>query len=137
MGKGAMNSRIEGDFPQEIEATERKRQEAMLAGDLKVLASILHDDLIWIHSNGKAHGKSGFLGTIQPFGPVDYKDFLLAVHSTFRLGHDAWLINGRLQSNTLIAGRPQKIDAIFIATWLRDEQGWRLTSWQSTPWHQG
>lgn len=62
--------RIAPDSPlgREVLAFEATRQQALIGADPAVLAAILHDDLVHVHSSGQVHGKADFIAHVLRMG---------------------------------------------------------------------
>lgn len=119
-------------WPQELRDPEGARRSAMYDADVETLGDLLHDDLIYLHSNGLRDGKASHLATIGS-GAVRYVALSSSGVESIGLGADVWLVNGRLVGDVLAGGGTFRIDAAFTCVWWRDGR-WRLVSWQSTPW---
>jgi hypothetical protein len=127
-----MQAYEQDQFPQEIAPREVERWRAMRERDVPALEAILHDSLIFVHSAGRRDDKATLIGGIAS-GMVRYGDFAHSQLRCARLCPHTWLISGRLQAEALVADRSVRIDAVFTAVWVLD-QGWKMVSWQSTPW---
>jgi len=121
-----------GGWPEELKPYEDSRRNAMYAANVKTLGELLHDDLIYLHSNGVRDGKASHLNTIGS-GAARYVVLTTSGVESIGLGTDVWLITGRLLGEVAAKGQSFGIDAVFTCFWWR-ELRWRMVTWQSTPW---
>ena len=112
---------------------EQARLNAMISGERATLDMLLHERLIYIHTQGQRHDKPAFLATIES-GLVQYEELHIEVHSAVPLGSEAWLLSGRLKAVAAFKKSRGHIDVVFTSTWVRDALRWRMSSWQSTGW---
>ena len=119
-------------WPQDLREHESVRRRAMCDAHIGTLGELLHDDLIYIHSNGLRDGKASHLAAIDS-KVVRYVRLSSSEVQAIALGADVWLLTGRLQGDVTAGAKTISIDAAFTSVWWR-ELRWRLVSWQSTPW---
>jgi Domain of unknown function (DUF4440) len=128
-----MSATILGAMPAELLPHEQARLNAMISGERATLDVLLHERLIYIHTQGQRHDKPAFLATIES-GLVQYEELHIEVHSAVPLGSEAWLLSGRLKAVAAFKKSRGHIDVVFTSTWVRDALRWRMSSWQSTGW---
>ena len=121
-----------GGWPKQLREIEETRRNAMYGADVKTLCELLHDDLVYLHSNGLRDGKASHLATIGS-GAARYVVLTSSGVESIGLSTDVWLITGRLNGEVVAKGQTFGIDAVFTSVWWKDLR-WRMVSWQSTPW---
>ena len=105
--------------------------EALKARDATALGRLVADDLVYVHSTGRADDRAGYLDFVRS-GP----DFL-AVEMTgpvLKMSGDTAVITGRLRLE-LRRGEgepPAELDLLAIQVWRRIAGSWRLSVAQST-----
>ncbi len=110
--------------------TEQRRFEAMVARDTVVLKRLLHEDLVYSHSNAMQENKQQHLAAIAS-GRVVYAKM---TRETVRLRHygKTALTNGTLHVSGNITGNPFDIKLLYTAVYHKQKNIWRLVNWQST-----
>lgn len=114
----------------DVIAADEARYQALYAQDVDLLASMLCDDYLHTHANGKIDTKSAFLESIKAsryrFIRADRQDQQVRIVEPF-----AFLTG--LTSTTIEVGAEIKtLNNAFVTAWLRQEGGWRLFHWQAT-----
>ena len=121
----------EADFMDLFE-TEERREQAMVSGDTTALAKLLADGAIYIHSSAKVDDEKSYVVPLQS-RQIQYDAIDITVTKLRRLGANAVLLSGRAVMRTVQDGRSRPLDNLFIMTWVKTVDGWRMASWQSTP----
>lgn len=116
----------------ELFETEERRERAMLSGDTTALTTFLADDAIYIHSSAVVDDEKSYLVPLQS-RQIRYEAIDITVTKLRRLGANAVLLSGRAVMRTVQDGRSRPLDNLFIMTWVKTADGWRMASWQSTP----
>lgn len=111
---------------------EEARQQAMLAGDIEALASLLDDNAVYIHSSGVVDDEKSYLQPLRT-GDVSYRAIDLTVTRLRYLAPSVVLLSGRATFDTVQFAQVKPLDNLFIMTWVRHADGWKMASWQSTP----
>ena len=115
---------------QALRAADRRRRDAMIAGDVAALDALLADELVWTHSSGKRDGKKSLLGNIAA-GAVDYHE--LEVGDDAVWSHGGVLIHhGDLLGRVSVDGREKALSNRFLSVWRRSGDAFELLAWQST-----
>ena len=112
--------------------TEERREQAMMSGDTTALAKLLADDAIYIHSSGVVDDEKSYVVPLQS-RQIQYDAIDITVTKLRRLGAGVVLLSGRAVMQTVQDGRSRPLDNLFIMTWVKTADGWRMASWQSTP----
>ncbi len=110
---------------------EELRQRAFLKGDSNDLASMLDDDLEYIHSSGVVDGKTQFLEAIGS-GELKYDALQFTGVRTLTSSSDTIVLNGNMAGVVLRRGEKIKIGAIYVAVWRKTSSKWTLRYFQST-----
>lgn len=112
---------------------EKLRREAMVAADVATLSKLFSDDLVWVHSTGRADTKEGLLTAI---GAGRTKCVSIeAVYETVRRFGDLALIGGSETMDLEIGGEPRTLHNRFTVVWGKTADAWRVVNWQSTSVH--
>ena len=121
----------EADFMDLFE-TEERREQAMVSGDTTALAKLLADGAIYIHSSAKVDDEKSYVVPLQS-RQIQYEAIDITVTKLRRLGAGVVLLSGRAVMQTVQNGQSRPLDNLFIMTWIKTADGWRMASWQSTP----
>jgi len=121
----------EADFMDLFE-TEERREQAMVSGDTTALAKLLADGAIYIHSSAKVDDEKSYVVPLQS-RQIQYEAIDITVTKLRRLGAGVVLLSGRAVMQTVQNGQSRRLDNLFIMTWIKTADGWRMASWQSTP----
>jgi hypothetical protein len=111
---------------------EQARQQAMLEGDVTTLSSLLHPDAMYIHSSGMVDNKRTYMEPLR-MGDVTYQAIGVTVEHIRYLTSTVNLLSGRAKMQTIQFAKNNPLDNLFIMTWVRHSDGWKMSSWQSTP----
>lgn len=117
-----------------VQAAERARAAAVVARDIGALATLLHDELSYVHATGVRHDRAQLLQFVQT-GPRFLSVELC--QPALRLHGDCAIVVGELRLRLQREPQQEPIDARSLASqvWLRDREAaprWRLALFQST-----
>jgi ketosteroid isomerase-like protein len=113
----------------DIESAERARFAAMTHQDIKALQSMLADDLIYCHSNGRCETKAQLLESIRT-GRIRYRAVdILSLQPRTAAG--AVIVNGSIAVDGSMDGLPIKLQLVYMGVYVRREGQWRLAAWQA------
>jgi ketosteroid isomerase-like protein len=115
----------------EIRALEDRRYKAMVDKDIPVLEGLLHDDLVYTHSNAAADSKQEYLAGIRS-GKFDYRKIERPLESIRVYGASA-VVAGHVKIDLMMSGSPRSLNSRYLNVWVRGERGWQMVAWQSTP----
>jgi len=115
----------------DILALEDRRLAAMSAQDFDALEPLVHDELLYTHSNGASDTKASWMGSMQS-GRVKYRSASCSERRV-RVFGDVALVNGRAQFQAEVNGEPRTLKLVFLDAWTRTPQGWKFVAWQSCP----
>ena len=116
---------------EKIDALEARRRQAMVAADVAALGELLHDDLIYIHSNGSVDTKASYLDAITS-GATDYRSVVTSGETLIDYG-SAVIVTGVANIDVVLNGAERHIAARYICAYVRSGDSWQFASWQSTP----
>jgi ketosteroid isomerase-like protein len=118
------------DVVAEVLETDRRRIRAMLQQDADVLAPLLADDLIYIHSSSAKDSKQSYLSALLS-GAVLYRKIEPSEVEAREMGD--WVhLTGKTAMAIFLNGRREEFGVRFTATYIRRDGRWQLFCWQST-----
>ena len=120
------------DLAQTILAAERRRCDAMIAGDPAGLGGLLSDDLQFHHATGVVDDKAAFLAKMAA-GRIVYAAIAWSEERVTALGPDSALLTGRMTTDVRVEGTDKRLNNRVMTVWARADGGWRLLAFQSTP----
>ena len=104
----------------------------MLDADEAGLVTLLHDDLIYIHSSGNIDGKQSHIASVAE-RTVVYEAFSLSDVRFVEVDRNTVLRTGSVRIAVVVRGNPKALHVAFIEVWTKAGGGeWRMISWQST-----
>ena len=113
-----------------IVAAEERRRAALNGNDAEALATVLSDDLVYIHSNGLAEGREAYLDRVRS-GPGRYQNLTVANFTVRRNGSSA-ICDGQVSFEYAVPNhRPVVVKAHFLAVWKEEAGDWRLAGYAS------
>lgn len=115
---------------QDLRDTDRRRRDAMVAGDADALALLLDDALVWTHSSGKQDDKASFLEKIAG-GGTRYLELEVSDDSVTDCG-EVLVHQGNLAGRAAVDGREKALRNRFLSVWRRSGTILQLLFWQST-----
>ena len=121
------NLRDPADRVREI---DQSRFRAMVADDLKTLAAVLADDLVYIHSDGDVDSKEEFLQRLRS-GSLRYRSIEPTDVRLRTYGNTA-VVTGRAKMAVTRGGSDRDFEIRYTAVYRARSNHWQLVSWQST-----
>jgi Domain of unknown function (DUF4440) len=117
----------------EIRGLEKARFSAMMGGDVRAIADVLHDDLVYIHSTGLIDSKTSYLEALRQkkyvYESVELVEEQHVVSDTFILLCQVLQVRIRLSSQTEAQPRVVTASSLWVASGGRPQ----LIAMQSTP----
>jgi ketosteroid isomerase-like protein len=113
----------------DILALEDRRYAAMTGGDMKALADLVHDELVYTHSSGLVDGKASWLESMRS-GKVRYKKVVRADEKVCLFG-DTALVTGRADIEADVGGQAKTLKLRYLNAWVKSGGGWKFAAWQS------
>jgi ketosteroid isomerase-like protein len=113
----------------EIEALEKARREAMIAGDLEAMDALFADDMSWVHGSSQVDDKTTFIegfrsGWLQCFA-LDHVEPLIRIYG------DVAMITGTVHMDLAVAGTRKTQSSVYTAIWVKDGDVARFVRWQA------
>ncbi|HND89944.1 MAG TPA: nuclear transport factor 2 family protein, partial [Saprospiraceae bacterium] len=113
-----------------VRADEQRRFEAMTRRDTAGLRRLLHEGLVYIHSNALTETRQQHLTSIGE-GKIVYENMSAQGVRVRRFGKTA-LTNGTLQVKGMLGSSPFDLRLAYTAVYRKQQGTWRLLNWQST-----
>jgi ketosteroid isomerase-like protein len=114
----------------EVEAADKARVQAMLAGDADQLARVLSDQLIYGYAEGREQSKDAFLAMVRSsnskFKAYDYLETRITPVTS-----DVATKDGRVHIRSSSKDKQTDFTIRFLAIWHREAGMWRLVAYQS------
>jgi hypothetical protein len=99
-----------------IETLEDRRYAAMLDKDVKMLRSILHDQLTYVHSRGVTDTKASYIAGLET-GAWDYK-CIRRSKQTIKVQGSVALVFNRISMNIAVGGHLVCMENRDLAVWI-------------------
>ena len=112
-----------------ILAADRMRIDAMIAGDTGALDPLLHEELIYTHSNGKVDTKTSLMEMLAQ-GDIDYLKIQRGAEEV-RLGRNAGVVSAPVEIEVAAGGQLHQITGVFTAVYFWQDGRWQLVAYQS------
>jgi len=113
-----------------IETMEDCRYAAMLDKDVKILRSILHDQLTYVHSSGTTDTKASYIAGLEA-GTWDYR-CLRRSKQTIKVQGSLALVFNCISMNIAVGGHVVCTENRDLAVWICEASIWRLIAVQSS-----
>ena len=110
---------------------EQARFKAQVAADTTALRTLLHPDLLFIHSNGREESADDMVASVA-VGDIVYQQFApLATPQVATFDRTA-LVDGTVRIIGLYEGNEFTVDLRYTSVYRRVGGRWLLIRWQST-----
>jgi ketosteroid isomerase-like protein len=119
-----------GSAAAEVAALERARFAALERNDLATLGTMLADDLVYCHSNGRCETRGEFLEALRS-GAMRYRRIAVLELRPRSVG-EAVLVHGRIDLDAEMQGTAVRLQLVYTDLYARRDGRWRLVAWQST-----
>jgi ketosteroid isomerase-like protein len=113
-----------------VRDVEAMRFHAMVQNDLKSLAALLAENLVYMHTDGVVESKSEFLARLRS-GSLRYRSIAPTDVRVRTFGSTA-IITGRSQMAVTNGGSEREFEILYTAVYVVVGDRWQLVSWQST-----
>jgi hypothetical protein len=120
-----MQSVLVGDQDLEIVAAEARLRSAQLAGDARILAEILSDELLFAGPDGRLASKAQDLKA-HSSGLVRFREHEPEELQIRRLGASVAITALRTRLAVEVAGALTRGLFLYTRVWHRDDNGWRV-----------
>lgn len=113
-----------------IRRLQERRFEAMVAGDIPTLNSILADDMVYTHTTAQADTKKQFLNSLAS-GRLKYESIQVN-EATVRVYGTAAIVTG--QATMKVSSGSQRMSFVvrFTDVYANRDGRWQMVAWQST-----
>jgi len=117
---------------EQVMETDRARVRAMVTGNETALERYFTEDLTYAHTNGVLDSKATLIDKIRT-GVYKYASIEVDDARVKELPGDAAIVTGTAGLGVRTdAGNLLRIPIRFISVYVRDEDAWKMTAWQST-----
>ncbi len=113
-----------------VRDVDAMRARALVQNDLKQLAALLADDLVYVHADGVVESKTEFLERLRS-GSLRYRSIEPADVRVRMYGNTA-VVTGRSQMAVTNAGVDREFVVRYTAVYASSGGRWQLVSWQTT-----
>lgn len=110
---------------------ERRRFDAVTAGDFDTFAAVAHPELIYTHSNGGTDTLESYLAKCRD-GFYVYHRIDHPVTKVVVVG-DLGLVLGEMNADLTAGGTRKQVRNSSLAVWSRDGEVWKLIAYRPTP----
>lgn len=104
--------------------------DALRRGDAPALASLLSDELRYIHSTGRLESKNDVV-TALATGATAYERFELSQLHTTSIAPGVVVLTGRIDQRKLVRGNWNDARLLFHSVWRKESDHWCLVSLQT------
>ncbi|NND35456.1 MAG: nuclear transport factor 2 family protein [Saprospiraceae bacterium] len=126
---GAIPNPISVDEGAVIQA-EKSRFKAMVEKDFDALDKVIHNDLVYIHSNGSIDTKDSFIAPLKD-GSRSYDDITID-DPKVRVYGEVGIINATCTYHrTTPEGRANNLTLLYTSVYAHVDDRWQHVSWQS------
>jgi ketosteroid isomerase-like protein len=118
------------DDGNEVLMAEKSRFKAMVEKDLVTLDQVIHEDLVYIHSNGSVDTKASYIAAIKD-GSRAYNDITME-DAKVRTYGVVGIINAKCTYHrTTPEGRADNLTLYYTSVYAKIDGRWQQVSWQS------
>ena len=114
----------------DVRETHALRFLAMLQNDVQMLAPLLAEDLVYIHSAAELETKQQFLERLRS-GSLRYRT-IEPSETVVRTYGQVALVTGRSKMKVTSGGTDRELDIRYTSVYRLTGDRWQLVSWQST-----
>jgi hypothetical protein len=126
-----MLAMLDTDDLKTVRELERLRIEATRQNDPDVLATLLHEQLIYINSAGAVFDKDHYLKSIRTHSLTYDRDFEVR-ETEVRVLDNVIVLAGVMLGHSRLHGEQQVFHFPCIGVWRKDSGEWQLLAWQSS-----
>jgi uncharacterized protein (TIGR02246 family) len=113
-----------------VREIDQTRFRLMVENDLEKLATLLSDDLVYVHTTGQVESKTEFLQRLRS-GSLRYRSIEPTDVRVRTYGNTA-VVTGRSKMAVTNAGSDRELEIRYTAVYAATGDAWQLVSWQST-----
>jgi ketosteroid isomerase-like protein len=118
------------DAQQEVFAAHEKRRIATLNGDANIVASMMTDDLTFIHANAVVETKEQFIDALKT-RRLQYKT-LTDEDRQVRVNGTTGVVSGTVHIVVDASGMEYDLRVLFTELWVKEGDAWRMMLWHAT-----
>ena len=115
----------------QIVVADEARIAALISRDRQALEGIMSDQLIYVHSSGRAETKELYIDRVAK-GEYDYRSFVITRRDLHVL-NDLVFDNGDSEIDIVINGQLREIAGRYLMVWKKEDGWWRLFRFHSAP----
>jgi hypothetical protein len=106
------------------------RLEAMRAGDGAALGRIFSEEILFVHSDGRAEGKGNYI-TAMTAGDTAYADLKSSDLTVRQIAPEVIVLTGAQEMKKKLGPTWSEIRLRFMSVWRVEAGAWRMVAWQS------
>jgi hypothetical protein len=106
------------------------RLRAMEAADGAELGRVFSDEIVFVHSDGRAEGKSDYIRNMTG-GDTAYADVRTSGVEAKAVTDDVVVLVGAQEMRKKLGPNWSEIKLRFMSVWRREGEAWRMIAWQS------
>lgn len=116
-----------------VQAAEFARQQALAANDAKLLATLLDEKLVFVHSSGTVDDRQSLIDKIEA-GRIQYQAVNLQPVKVLPVGVNTWALWGKMDAQIVVANTHKQVSSSYVTIWVLQADGvLRLAVHQGTP----
>lgn len=113
-----------------IKQLEKRRFDAQVAKDTKVMNEILADDLIYTHSSGQQDSKKSYIAAIES-GKSTYLAIEISGDTVRFYGPNTAIVTGQMKTNVVSNGQTNALRLRYTDVYMKRNGTWKMVAWQS------
>ena len=126
----AQSAAADAKIEEAVKAADARRFEATTKNDLDTLASLLADDLTYVHSSAAQDTKAQYLAALKSgatrYHSIEPSDIRVRVYG------DTAIVTGVAKISVTANGKPLNNSLRYTDVWVRRNNQWQMVAWQST-----
>jgi hypothetical protein len=127
---GPIAHAAETDAVPAVLRADQARLAAMMAGDGKVLAALMSDELRFVHSDGRIETKDSYVKNLLA-GDTAYADAKTSDVQALKPAPDIVVLIGAQEMRKRLGPTWSEIKLRYMAIWRNEGGTWRMFAWQS------
>ena len=109
---------------------DASRLTAMTAGDGAALGQVFSDEVTFVHSDGRAEGKTDYIKAMTA-GDTSYEDVKTSKVEAKQVTSDVIVLIGAQEMRKKLGPDWSEIKLRFMSVWRNERGTWRMIAWQS------
>jgi len=125
------NNRLSAQSPdvEQIARAIEQLRKVMMQPDSAVLASLVSNDLEYVHSSGTIRNKQGFINEFMK-RQTNVTNVVFS-NQTIKLSGDVAIVRHRMVADAHNPGYPPLIDIIVMMVWKKEQGNWKMLARQA------